>query len=299
MAFLDNAGVTKLTSYLQTKIENLLSSKQDTLVSGTNIKTINNTSLLGSGNITTNDYATNSQRGVVRPWYYHSAPSAGPTAGSNSNPVLVNSISTTAGKYYAVESDVNGRMFVNVPWTDGATLIDLFYPVGSYYETSDTTFNPNTAWGGTWVLETDGIFHVSGYANGLPQYLVTDIFTDFDNGDGTCGNQEGGTETVALTPSQTAIKNHSHTMAHTHGTGNTTNNSFVITASSGSIGRRSIKPGSSTAVTNNVYSSTAFGHVTATGGSSAANTGGQTEANGAAHENRPPYIAVMRWHRTA
>lgn len=29
-----------------------LSSKQDTLVSGTNIKTINNTSLLGSGNIT-------------------------------------------------------------------------------------------------------------------------------------------------------------------------------------------------------------------------------------------------------
>ena len=29
-----------------------LNSKQDTLVSGTNIKTVNNTSLLGSGNIT-------------------------------------------------------------------------------------------------------------------------------------------------------------------------------------------------------------------------------------------------------
>ena len=29
--------------------------------------------------------------------------------------------------------------------------IDLFYPIGSYYETSDNTFNPNTAWGGTWV----------------------------------------------------------------------------------------------------------------------------------------------------
>ncbi len=29
--------------------------------------------------------------------------------------------------------------------------LDKFYPVGSYYETSDTTFNPNTAWGGTWV----------------------------------------------------------------------------------------------------------------------------------------------------
>lgn len=31
-------------------------------------------------------------------------------------------------------------------------LIDLLYPVGSYYETSNTSFNPNTAWGGTWIL---------------------------------------------------------------------------------------------------------------------------------------------------
>lgn len=29
-------------------------------------------------------------------------------------------------------------------------LIDLFYPVGSYYETSDTDFDPNKKWGGTW-----------------------------------------------------------------------------------------------------------------------------------------------------
>ena len=37
--------------YNQSEISNLLSGKQDTLVSGTNIKTINNNSLLGSGNI--------------------------------------------------------------------------------------------------------------------------------------------------------------------------------------------------------------------------------------------------------
>lgn len=36
------------------------------------------------------------------------------------------------------------------------SLIDLFYPVGSYYETSNTSFNPNTAWGGTWVEDTGG-----------------------------------------------------------------------------------------------------------------------------------------------
>lgn len=37
--------------YTSTEVDTLLGSKQDTLVSGTNIKTINNTSLLGSGNI--------------------------------------------------------------------------------------------------------------------------------------------------------------------------------------------------------------------------------------------------------
>lgn len=35
-------------------------------------------------------------------------------------------------------------------------LLDFIYPVGSYYETSDTSFNPNTAWGGTWVEDTKG-----------------------------------------------------------------------------------------------------------------------------------------------
>lgn len=34
---------------------------------------------------------------------------------------------------------------------------DKFYPVGSYYETSDTDFDPNNAWSGTWE-EVDGTF---------------------------------------------------------------------------------------------------------------------------------------------
>lgn len=40
-------------------------------------------------------------------------------------------------------------------------LVDLIYPVGSYYHTSDSGFNPNAVWGGTWVLETDGTVLVS------------------------------------------------------------------------------------------------------------------------------------------
>lgn len=43
----------------------------------------------------------------------------------------------------------------------GGAILDFFYPVGSYYETSDTSFDPNTAWGGTWVKETGGQVHVS------------------------------------------------------------------------------------------------------------------------------------------
>lgn len=44
-------------------------------------------------------------------------------------------------------------------------LIDTLYPIGSYYETSDISFNPNIAWGGTWVLETEGQVHVSAGEN--------------------------------------------------------------------------------------------------------------------------------------
>lgn len=36
------------------------------------------------------------------------------------------------------------------------SLLNMFYPVGSYYETSDTTFDPNVSWGGTWVEDSTG-----------------------------------------------------------------------------------------------------------------------------------------------
>ena len=40
-------------------------------------------------------------------------------------------------------------------------LIDILHPVGEYYETSNASFNPNTSWKGTWVLENDGTVLVS------------------------------------------------------------------------------------------------------------------------------------------
>jgi hypothetical protein len=60
--------------------------------------------------------------------------------------------------------------------TDGSAstrnpYLDMNYPIGSYYETSDANFDPNTVWGGTWVL-TDG-----GVMNGNPQTYCLQNYT--------------------------------------------------------------------------------------------------------------------------
>ena len=53
--FLDKTGLT----YFWSKLKTLLNGKQDTLVSGTNIKTVGGTSLLGNGNIALPTVPTN------------------------------------------------------------------------------------------------------------------------------------------------------------------------------------------------------------------------------------------------
>lgn len=64
---------------------------------------------------------------------------------------------------------VSGGVFISNYSGTLTPIFDLFYPAGSYYETSDTSFDPNTTWGGTWVLEEAGRVHVSagtGYTIG-------------------------------------------------------------------------------------------------------------------------------------
>ena len=102
---------------------------QEQLVSGTNIKTINGTTLLGSG-----DISVGGDPNVQSDW---------------------NQSDNTADDYIKNKPTI--------------PTLDMFYPVGSYYETSDGTFDPNVSWGGTWVLETEGQVHVSagtGYTIG-------------------------------------------------------------------------------------------------------------------------------------
>jgi len=47
------------------------------------------------------------------------------------------------------------------PGSSIEAITDYFYPVGSYYETSDTDFDPNVSWSGTWVLDSQGRVTVS------------------------------------------------------------------------------------------------------------------------------------------
>ena len=78
-------------------------------------------------------------------------------------------------------------------------LLNFFYPVGSIYETSNSSFNPNTTWGGTWV-KIEGKFLLasgSGYNIGTTGGAASVSYTPA----GTVG---GHTLTLSEIPS------HSH-----------------------------------------------------------------------------------------
>lgn len=76
----------------------------------------------------------------------------------------------------------------------GLTLLDLFYPVGTYYQTSNIDFNPNTMWGGQWVEDTEGETLVS---------RDTGIFNTV--------SKSVGSNSISL--SQSNLPSHTHTYA--------------------------------------------------------------------------------------
>ena len=81
-------------------------------------------------------------------------------------------------------------------------LIDIIYPVGTYYETTNVNFNPNTAWAGTtWTKITDGRVLIAG------------------GGDYTVGTNYGEKThkiTVAEMPSHNHSASTANNGAHTH-----------------------------------------------------------------------------------
>ena len=184
---------------------------------------------------------------------------------------------------------------------DASEIIDMFYPVGSYYETSDTTFDPNMAWGGTWSLESAGQVHVSagtGYVAGTTGGSATTSYTP----NGTVGS-------TTLTAAQSGVPAHGHDMSHTHrGGGNTyfvTSDDANATQSrfnNSSNGNRYVDAPSSAGKCHH-YTSTATSSITTTENNTAVDaTAGHDHGftgTAASIDVMQPYVAVNRWHRTA
>ncbi len=209
---------------------------------------------------------------------------------------------------------VNGTSVVTdkIANIDPRAFLDIFYPVGTSYETVDANFNPNTAWGGTWVLEQEGLVHVSAgsnYAVGSTGGSATKAYTP----DGTIGNTKLTDKHIAHDHSftQPKIPNHTHTVGSgrsfvTHTSGNAT-----------TIGENNVGGGSAYRVPtiqsgDNWYGQTA----TASSGGGGACTGGDVGALGGGASERTahghtwtgtqasinvmqPHKAVNRWIRTA
>ena len=153
-------------------------SKQDTLVSGTSIKTINNISLLGSGNIT--------------------------VGGGGNVPTKTSDLTNDGddGVNPFVSDDDSRLSDARTPTThthlssDVTDLIDVIYPVGSIYMSVNST-SPATLFGGTWEKIEDTFLLASG----------TNYAT------GTTGGEATHTLTTEEMPSHTHKQNaHSHTI---------------------------------------------------------------------------------------
>ncbi len=180
-------------------------------------------------------------------------------------------------------------------------MIENFFPVGSYYETSDGAFDPNETWAGTWVLENDGRVH---------------ICTSSSHEAGSTG----GAETVKLNANQCGVPAHTH--GFTRPSVSVTQPAFSVVSSgahnhiassweskkaaSGSgqpVPRAWNNPdrdgqfytNGSGAHTHSLTRTTNVG-VSLSGGSVNSNT---AAAASAAHDNMMPYRTVYRWHRTA
>jgi len=74
----------------------------------------------------------------------------GTVSGSNIT-TLTNKVSAVETKTTGISYSSGTTTIDSVPKIGSESLIDLIYPVGTVYQSSVASFNPNTKWGGTWV----------------------------------------------------------------------------------------------------------------------------------------------------
>lgn len=202
-------------------------------------------------------------------------------------------------------------------------ILNTFYPVGSYYETSDTSFDPNVSWGGTWVLETAGLVHVSGASSGT--YVVSNTYT---SGAGT--KQAGNKDAIIpyhlhnSTGISVTVPKHGHDFTQPTAKSKTLTGSTSVWNDVGVIGNTVTPSGiiekgtkyASYGVGWQSGSKPSYGlkidathSHTCTGGAVedkaafSATVSGHTDYAGTSGNttdaNMQPYISIYRWHRTA
>ena len=166
--------------YTESEVDTALNTKQATLVSGTNIKTVNNQSLLGSGNIAIQGGGTGVD--IATSW-------GNPTSDSK------------VPSEKLAKDTIDGKANVSHTHTSNQVtdLINTIYPVGSIYMSVNST-NPSVLFGGTWEQIKDTFLLASG---------------DTYASDGDVATAQHGSATVSLTEEQ--MPRHTHTQnAHTH-----------------------------------------------------------------------------------
>jgi len=208
----------------------------------------------------------------------------------------VNGVSPTGG---AVTIDLGvtsvNNMTGDVTITERSVLdlINIFYPVGTYYETTNANFDPNVAWAGsTWQRVADGRALIAG--GGSSGYTVGSVY---------------GEKTHKITVSEMPTHNHGATSAtngaHSHsastGSAGTHTHKFITRNGTGASGNVAEMQWSSGGYDGNISSDGAHTHSVTIGnggGHSHAITVGNT-GSGAAMSLVQPSVAVARWLRTA
>lgn len=208
----------------------------------------------------------------------------------------VNGVSPTGG---AVTIDLGvtsvNNMTGDVTITERSVLdlINIFYPVGTYYETTNANFDPNVAWAGsTWQRVADGRALIAG--GGSSGYTVGSVY---------------GEKTHKITVSEMPTHNHGATSAtngaHSHsastGSAGTHTHKYITRTGSGASGNVAEMQTSGGGYNGSMSSDGAHTHsvtIGSGGGHSHAITVGNT-GSGTAMSLVQPSIAVARWLRIA